>query len=370
MGLDQIVGANRGLLIGLNYVITILVFQLGMMLVIRWYLERKKQIKNKLIMIFGIYYVLFSLSYLIYSFIIFHGIAGIILYSSLWISILLITIGGFCFSYMVETTIKKSINTRYTISILLFVLFILMVAFQYFPISYVFRDVFNTALQIPPMILTLYFIRNTHSKVRLKLQISFLGFVVLLLSFYFSSLESMNLILNLFILWFSVVIIMVSKFLMLLGLALIFYGFGGYSFFLELEWKDNLISLYVIDKSRRISLYQKLFLKYDIKHEEMFAGGITGIMGMIKEFMEAKKDIEEIRLKNNLILMQHGEKIITALLLKKKLKNAPYILGEITSKFALIFGEYLESDSNYELASKDSSIFRPMDLFIKDLLKM
>jgi hypothetical protein len=153
------------------------------------------------------------------------------------------------------------------------------------------------------------------------------------------------------------------------GIVLIMFGFNGYTFFLEAQWKENLIWLFIIDKTRLKILYNKNFLPEAMENEEIFAGGIPGIETIIKQFTQSREGIDVIKLENRLILLSHGEKVITALIVKKNIQNADYILKQITKKFEFFFWDYLKYYESYKSILSQAEIFKPMEMLIRTLLK-
>jgi hypothetical protein len=58
-----------------------------------------------------------------------------------------------------------------------------------------------------------------------------------------------------------------SRILVYFGIILVMHGFRGHSFFLEYQWKENLVALIVIDRERTTSLYYRNFLEEKLKDE-------------------------------------------------------------------------------------------------------
>ncbi|MHA1279584.1 MAG: hypothetical protein ACTSQI_05225 [Candidatus Helarchaeota archaeon] len=161
-----------------------------------------------------------------------------------------------------------------------------------------------------------------------------------------------------------------TKLLIIIGTVLVLFGFYGYSFFLEADWEKNLISLYIIDRKRQGSLYQKVFLPDEIKNEEVFAGGLIGIGKLMGEITKSDKEMDIINLENKYVLVLKGEKIITALLVKEKnIQHAYYVLKQITTKFERFFWDYLEQYETYKNILSKTEIFKPMEMLIRGIIK-
>ena len=103
---------------------------------------------------------------------------------------------------------------------------------------------------------------------------------------------------------------------------------------------------------------------------EIFNECLAGIVKTIKEFSSSSKEIDLINIGENLILLDYGETILTALLVKKDLQHAKYVIHEITSKFELFFWEYLENYNNYMTSYSKEELFRPIEMVIRNLIKL
>lgn len=376
MGLFGFIGPNDILLYGINIVVSIFIFQLGFMFFVQWLRERRRESRNNIILAYGLYFICFSVSYFLYTIFIYNHTHPISDFFFIFFNIIIFTlsnitkgIGAILLSIMLESTLQKVFKTRYLLTIILVGIASISPFFMFAPFYYQILDIFNVAFIALPVIFLVYFTTKTFSEVRRKLLVSLLGLIIVFLSLIPSSPRRIILI-QAYFAAFAFVILLFSKFFTILGLSLLIFGLTGYSFFLETEWRENLISLYIVDKERHTSLYQKSFSESDVRHEEVFAGGITSIMAMLREFTESKKDVNVINVEDKLLLVEQGSKVITALIAKKNLQNAQYILKEITSKFEQMFGVYLDYRSSRELHGEVSDVFRPMDLFIKDLLKL
>lgn len=353
--------------VGFDYIIAIFIFQLGLLFIRNWYKEAKKQLKNAIVLGFGSYFILFSIGLLILFYITNHAMS-IQQFDFYYIfSIYLRGIAGIILAFLLERTIQPILKTKYLISLALIGLFLIIPLFLATQFLYPILNSINLILIILPLIFTLYFIRNTLGEVRQKLIISVPGFVLLGFGLYITTPEILQFIVVTSI--FSFITVLLIKMLTIIGIVLVIYGFNGYSFFLESQWRESLISLQIIDKTRVKVLYHKDFLGNPLESGEIFAGGISGIERLVKQFTSSHEGIDIIKLENKLILLSHGEKIITALIVKKNIQNARYILKEITKKFEFFFWDYLKYYESYNSILSQSEIFRPMEMIIRSLIK-
>ncbi len=354
--------------IGLNYVIAVFLLELGVIFIKQWIFERKKQVKNEFGLGYGIYFLTFSISSFLYFYIIDHDMSKQVFDSSFILSILIRGIGGLFFAINLEYHVQKVLKTRYLFSISSIILLPIITFSLDTTFFYRVLDIFDIFHLILPIYFTSYFIRNAFGEIRQKLKFSVSGFLLFFITLTFSSKLRIEIIEIIFS--FANIIIFLSKLIAILAIFFVLYGFTGYSFYLETQWKNNLISIHIIKRKERVSLYNRNFLSSEIQSEALFAGGITGMVKIVSDFTDSNKTLQEINVEDKLILLEFGKYIITGMIIKKRVLNARYILKEITSKFEFYFREYLE---NYELFSSSytqAELFRPMEMVIRNLIKM
>ena len=226
---------------------------------------------------------------------------------------------------------------------------------------------FNLLFWVSPVLFTIYFERNVYGETKRKLRASLVEFLLLGVGLTVTSYGILNFLEPLesfpYLLFFS-------RLLAIFGVVLVFFGFHGYAFFLEYQWKENLISLIIIDKSRTIELYHKDFGGGKLSEGGLLAGGIAGIIKIIKQVTDSKKNIDVINVENKLILLDHGTHIITALFVKKNLQHAQYILTQITTKFEAFFWDYLKSAAVQDASMAPEEISKPMEIMLRDIMKL
>jgi hypothetical protein len=139
---------------------------------------------------------------------------------------------------------------------------------------------------------------------------------------------------------------------------------------IEIRWRKNLISIHIIDKIRSKSLYYKNFFEGEVKSEDLFAGGISGLDNLIKRFTDVNKSIDILNYKDKKIILNFGEKIISAMIIKRNIQNLRYFLNQITEKFESYFLDYLEYYDRYESLLDKSEFLKPLDNMINELIKL
>ena len=334
------------------------------------YIEKRRELKNIIILIYGIYFLFLGIGSIFYFIVINSIINGEILaqFDTYFItSIIIKGVGGFLFSLVIEFNIQKIWKTRYVVSISFIVLVVIIPFFLNTLVFYTLLNMLNFLFLISPLLFTIYFTRNTLGEVRRKLIIGLFGFLLMGFGLSVTSYGFIGILTTLKSFSF---IYLSSRVLTYFGIILVMHGFSGYSFFLESQWKENLIALIVIDKERTTSLYHKNFWEEKLKEEEILAGGITGIVRIIKEFTTSKKDIDVINIENKLILLEHGKHIITALVVKKDLQHTRYILKQITSKFEIFFWDYWKSSDSSNIPVTPEEIHKPMEILLRDIMKL
>ncbi|MHA1314853.1 MAG: hypothetical protein ACTSRB_13205 [Candidatus Helarchaeota archaeon] len=355
-----------GVLIGLGYMISVFIFQLGMIFLIQWNAQRRKQAGNVIILSYGLYFISFAISHFISTYYKFHFLS-IELFSLLIITVILVRgVGGLIFYINLEHAFRKSFKTHYTIT-LTFTISVVMALIPWpTPMNLVTLNVFHALFLSPCISSTIYFTFNTFGEIKQKLKVALLGILLFYTGLFFSSGNRYIVIQAYFS--FPYYILLSSQILTFIGIFLMFFGFRGNTFSLELQWVKNLVSVHVIDKVRNIGLYHKDFLEAEIKSEDLFTGGISGMIRMLNEITESKENIDVINLEKHLILIENGEKIIVAMVTKKNLLNARYVLKEITSKFETYFKDYLEEYDVAEIMKSRSEFFQPTEMIIKNLI--
>lgn len=131
---------------------------------------------------------------------------------------------------------------------------------------------------------------------------------------------------------------------MQLGLDMVFMGLLGRIFqigslilmsfvlfrlpiFFEVNWKENLIQMFIIHKANMVQLFHINFreLAGVIDEEErmdddLVAGGLMGISAMLKEISRSSEDLKIIDHVDQKIMLEHGEFVTIALNAKQEMR--------------------------------------------------
>lgn len=103
------------------------------------------------------------------------------------------------------------------------------------------------------------------------------------------------------------------------------------------EWKNSIIKFFCIHSERSVNLYYRDFQEDQTIDEDLFAGGISGIMTLIKEMTKSNKNMKVIDQEDKKILLESGKYVTCILIsnlnleiLNQKLLN---ICFDIESKY-------------------------------------
>ncbi|MHA1798324.1 MAG: hypothetical protein ACTSVY_07725 [Candidatus Helarchaeota archaeon] len=347
----------------LNYAIPIFILEIGLMFIIQWNKERKKDLDNKIILAFGLYFAILSINVLIIFLITGNEIPTQLFNIIFIITSLIWSFAGLFFCINLEHEFQSVYKTRYIFSVILFLFLLFNPATILIPFLNQFHNIntiFNACL---PVIFIIYSIQNTYGETKKKLLTGLMALFLTFGSFFFIQINRFK-----FFNFpeFPINIVIILKFLIIIGVVFMMFSFNDSVFFLEAQWKNNLISLHVIEKKQGFNLYSKEFLGKEVKNNELFSGGISGIVKVIKNFSESDKDVDSIQVEDKFILLEHGRKVIIAMIVRKKILNARIIMKELASKFEYYFADYLMSQADLEI----SQFFRPMEKIVNDLIKM
>ncbi len=172
--------------------------------------------------------------------------------------------------------------------------------------------------------------------------------------------------------------------LFIAGFVIILSGVFDFPAFFELNWEENLITLFIVNQNNNSCLFKYNFsgiyqegriLKekneyYQKSFEGIFLGGITGIDRIIAEITNTKNEkINKIKREDSLVFLEYGSNFFSnityALITKKDLNSNLYFLKSLKKKFEYIFKEVLIDDEDFE---EKMQLFKNFDVIIDDLL--
>jgi len=166
------------------------------------------------------------------------------------------------------------------------------------------------------------------------------------------------------------------------GLFIIFLGVYKFPVFLELNWMENLLFLFIIDNKSPKQLYIHDFMEetedLDAKEgmsksefQDLFSRGLIGIDSIIAAITDTKTSkIEEIEQGKIIVLFEQGQDsmgfITYALLVKQEISSARYFLMEVKRQFEGFFKDLLLNIDS--LRGTEGLFFSSFDIIIKNLI--
>lgn len=353
----------------LNYTIAILILQIGLIFIKSWYFERgKKPLKNNISLSYGIYYIFLSIGSLVYFLTIYHQISTALLRTLEISSIIIRGIGVVIFSFTIEYYFRDLLKSKYLISISCLILLITIP----FMLNNIFfnqaLNAFNLMQLLIPFLFTIYFMHNTHGNVQKRLKISVIGISLLFLGLFFTSMPVLQ-TLKIYV-PISSEIVFFSKIIVFIGISFLLYGYTGYSFLLESQWRNNLISFHIIDEKQNIDIYNKIYHPDEIKSSGLFTGGITSMNKIINQFTTSNKYVDVIDFQDKFILLEYGKNIISAMIVRRITNNLRYILEKVNNEFETNYWNYLEDSDKKKLLNKESNINESVEIILEKYIKI
>jgi hypothetical protein len=172
--------------------------------------------------------------------------------------------------------------------------------------------------------------------------------------------------------------------LFIAGFIIILSGVFDFPAFFELNWEENLITLFIINQNNNSCLFKYNFsgifqegriLKekneyYQKSFEDIILGGITGIDRIIAEITNTENEkINKIKREDSIVFLEYGSNFFSnityALITKKDLNSNLYFLKSLKKKFEYIFKEVL---IDVEVFEEKEQLFKNFDVIIDDLL--
>ena len=355
------------------FVVLIIAYQISVYFFYRYFRIKNEELRiNKFLLAFGLLYG-FGFTGIVIRTINSYYVENTILSNSiLTISHILVFIATFSFLFIIsQKDFNDLLNTKIT-KVVCAITFI--ISFFIFIVNNVtiVGVLILTAILIGGLYMLFFhikLIKNSTGNVRNKLLLLLIGETIIVIMIiigaeknpYFFTLKQQNII----TLIYSPVVI--------LGQLIVFYAIFGFPIFLEFNWQENLLSLYIIDSDRLKIIFHYNFIKNNKEHLEikqdfkdsrkyniLFSSGIIGIDNIISIITKSKESkIERIKQGENQILLNHGEGDLTFLayciLVKKEMISIRYFLKLIRNKFTEFYRNVLLDLDAIE--GKESQIF-------------
>jgi hypothetical protein len=173
--------------------------------------------------------------------------------------------------------------------------------------------------------------------------------------------------------------------ILIMGYLIVLFGVYKFPTFYEMQWKENLIKLFIINRKKNSLLFSSDFSdtsqphqdvlksQYEdktVKMEHFFTGGIDGIDKILSEISQSKqKHLQEIKKGEVVVLLEYGSKtfshIVYALIVRKALKSYRIFLTKIKNQFENFYKQLLMEEFKRE---KEKLLFKNFDLILNTLI--
>jgi hypothetical protein len=135
--------------------------------------------------------------------------------------------------------------------------------------------------------------------------------------------------------------IILSFFLVVIGLIGIYYSIYHVNVFIEMGWQNHLEELYIIHKNSLKPLYHQVLKKSESTlttekensdSENFFSGGLVGINDILKQISESNsktKGISLVQEEGKFLLIEHGQDVMVCFVTDKNMNSLRYYLRKI-----------------------------------------
>jgi len=167
---------------------------------------------------------------------------------------------------------------------------------------------------------------------------------------------------------------------LILGFIIIFISTFNFPPFYEFEWKENLMTFFIINEQMGSLLYNYDFIldgeksALSVESTQYFSGGLMGLESIISTITSSKdKRLKLIKHGDALILLSYSSAqsipIIYALVVKKDLNSFRSVLETLKVQFESFYKEVLINFDKLNLKDNEGQLFRSFDVIIDNLLR-
>src|SRR5271157_5946976 len=207
-----------------------------------------------------------------------------------------------------------------------------------------------------PIIFLSYLIKDNTELIRKRMFFALIGSICLILGHLGNSYQITLAFSIVFPFDTTIAIDVIARASIVVGLFLLYYGYSV-DVFLEADWRKFLAEYYIIDSKRGQCLcsanFSNIFGTGETQEKTLFSGGIVGIMAMIKEFTQSKKELNVIDKGTIKILLKQGSKVTIVFVVRENLKVLQLLMREMLEEFEYTFGVFLTMkeyrDGNIEI---------------------
>ncbi|MHA1934469.1 MAG: hypothetical protein ACW97A_04230 [Candidatus Thorarchaeota archaeon] len=216
----------------------------------------------------------------------------------------------------------------------------------------IWLDVIAISIALVTLVAVLLFlnfaIKNTSGNVRKSINTILAGFLLGYFGFIFASDMSYN--------SFGFGPYLAGEAMLVFGLVI--FGYGSiYSPALgELDWKQKLVELYIIQEGGLLVFHHE-FLKTAEVDQFLTAAGISGVQSLFQEITRSESGLNVVSVGQFEILFSHSSSFTSVLISRASYKVLLAKLAEFTEAFEIMFGKIIQ---NFEGSLKEFSSARDL----------
>ena len=150
----------------------------------------------------------------------------------------------------------------------------------------------------------------------------------------------------------------VGHVIFVLGIILFGIGFWGIPSLKEIEWREKMRHLYLINEGG-VNLYDQSFMVEEDLESDLIAGSISGISSLIQELTRSKERVEVIKQKDLKILLKYGTYVTVALIADEDLEILHLKLKMLIEEFESLFQYVLPKWKG------DLDVFSPVKVMVE-----
>ncbi len=300
------------------------------------------------------------------------------------LSLTLIVISLILFLLSVSTkAFSIVINLKFskTFGVVLIAPIFFYLVYSYGSVEFIFSLLFILAGFGYILFFQLRLIQKAKGAIKNRLRLIFCGELIFVVAIFMGRETSMLLFLR----PYSLYLLLISAPLSLIGLMIIFLGVFKFPAFLEFDWQNDLIKLYIINKTGLIELFSFDFVESERmrstdeseiamsrEKDSAFPKAVIGISDVFSTITStANINLKRIRQENLFILLEYSDSfgldLVFTLVTKRDSNSAVYFLNALKNQFLSVYKNILINFSAYKENIKE--IFSSFDADLKNLLK-
>ena len=180
------------------------------------------------------------------------------------------------------------------------------------------------------------------------------------------------------------IVYLISVYIIILGLIIMFYGVFRFPGILEFNWVRNLRRLYIIDQEKLKELYTFDFTNSNNKiivskkNPDVMKNNNTSSIGIIgiNEIFSSITNTDKLKIKNIkqgecFIHLEYGDELLSSIifivLAEKEMTSMNFFLKIIKKQFQSLYKDFLINHESIEGYEKE--LFSSFDIIIKNILK-